>query len=262
MVIRLMPYKVTAYGISDIGLVRQNNEDFWAQLPEMNFFVLADGMGGHRAGEVAAHEAVKALCKHFEQTVSIAGPHVSLDEAYGLIQLAIEDANETVYELSKSDPEWRGMGTTLCCVYCHPKGIIYAHVGDSRIYRLHDNHLEQLTKDHSLLRELVDLGQIDEQRAGDFQYKNIITKAVGTEKSIEPSVHICEIENNDIFLLCSDGLSDMLPLKEMEAILKDNPSIETAAKKLVAQANDNGGFDNITLILVKIHEADDKNLFR
>lgn len=133
-------------------------------------------MGGHRAGEVAAKEAVKALCTHFEQTLAIAGPHLSLDEAYGLIQLSIEHANSVVYELSQSDLELKGMGTTLCCIYCHPKGIIYAHVGDSRIYRLHKHSLKQMTKDHSLLRELVDLGQINAHQSGDFQYKTLLQK--------------------------------------------------------------------------------------
>lgn len=249
-----MPYKVTACGISDIGLVRQNNEDAWAQLSELNFFVLADGMGGHRAGEVAAKEAVKALCDHFQQTIAIAGPHLSIDEAYGLVLLSIEYANSAVYQLSRSDIELRGMGTTLCCIYCHPQGIIYAHVGDSRIYRLHNNSLEQVTKDHSLLRELVDLGQIDEQNAGDFQYKNIITKAIGTEKSIEPSIHICDVFDNDIFLMCSDGLSDMLCLKEIEMILNQNPDIELASKELVTKANEKGGFDNITIVSVKVNQ--------
>lgn len=262
MVIKQMPFKVTAYGISDIGLVRQNNEDAWAQLPELNFFVLADGMGGHRAGEVAAKEAVSSLCDHFKQTLTIAGPHLSLDEAYGLIQLSFEHANNSVYQLNKSDADLRGMGTTLCCIYCHPKGIIYAHVGDSRIYRLHHHVLEQLTKDHSLLRELVDLGQIDEHNAGEFLYKNIITKAVGTEKSIQPSVHICDVINNDIFLMCSDGLTDMLQLKEIEAILNENPCIETAANKLIAKANEKGGFDNTTIVIVKVQKFHEKHLSR
>ncbi len=257
MVSRLMPYKVISYGISDIGLVRQNNEDAWALLPELNFFVLADGMGGHRAGEVAAKVAVKSLCDHFKQMIAIAGTHLSLDEAYGLIQLCIEHANQVVYQLSKSNNELRGMGTTLCCIYCHPQGIIYAHVGDSRIYRLHNHTLEQLTKDHSLLRELVDLGQIDEENSGDFLYKNIITKAVGTEKSIESSVSSSEIFHDDIFLMCSDGLSDMLSLKEIEGILNENSHIESTAKELTSKAKKNGGYDNITLVIIKINKKND-----
>lgn len=255
-------YQVFAYGITDIGLVRQNNEDCWAQVPELKFYVLADGMGGHRAGEVASREAVKALCEHFRQTIAIAGPNLSIDEAHGLVQLSIEHANQSVYDLSKTDPELQGMGTTICCLYCHSKGIIYAHVGDSRIYRLHNHKLEQLTKDHSLLRELVDMGQIDEYTAEDFLYKNIITKAVGTERSIDPSVHICDIKNHDIFFMCSDGLSDMLTLKEMEKIVLENPSIESAAKILVDQAKAKGGLDNITVVIIKIDELNEKSLSR
>lgn len=250
-----MPYKVKAYGISDIGLVRQNNEDAWGKLPELNFYALADGMGGHRAGEVAAKEAIKALCDHFKQTVSIAGPKLSLDEAYGLVQLSIEHANSTVYQLSKSDPELSGMGTTLCCIYCHPKGIIYAHVGDSRIYHLHNGTLAQVTKDHSLLRELVDLGQLDEKNSGDFLYKNIITKAIGTENLVEPTVQISEIVEDDIFLMCTDGLSDLLTLNEMEYILKESSDIEYSSKKLITKAIERGGYDNITVVVVRVDEV-------
>ena len=252
MVIKQMPYKVMAYGITDIGLVRQNNEDAWAQLPDLNFYVLADGMGGHRAGEVASNEAVKAVCDYFQQTVAIAGPHLSLEEAHGLIQLAIEHANSVIYELGRSDPELRGMGTTFCCIYYHPKGIIFAHVGDSRIYRLNKGSLTQLTKDHSLVRELVDLGQINEQGATDFQYKNIITKAVGTEPSVEPSIHVSDVVENDIYLMCSDGLSDMLSIKEMEKILVESKDMKTATEVLVNEAKEKGGFDNITVVTIKI----------
>lgn len=257
-----MPYKVSFYGISDIGLVRQNNEDCWAQVPELNFFVLADGMGGHRAGEIAAKEAVKSLCEHFQQMIAIAGPTLSVDEAHGLMQLSIENANQAVYELSQSESDFHGMGTTLCCIYCHPKGIVYAHVGDSRIYRLHEGILEQITKDHSLLRELVDMGQINESNAGDFLYKNIITKAVGTEISVEPSVHINDVVDNDIFLMCSDGLSDMVSLKEMEKVLQESQDIESAAKTLVVQAKEKGGYDNITIVIIKIKEMNEKSLPR
>lgn len=262
MVIKLMPYKVEAYGITDIGLVRQNNEDAWAQLPELNFYVLADGMGGHRAGEVASHEAVKAVCDNFQQTLAIAGPNLSLEEAHGLIQLSIEHANSVIYELGQSEMDCRGMGTTLCCIYYHPKGIIYAHVGDSRIYRLHQGSLVQLTKDHSLLRELVDQGQINEQGANEFPYKNIITKAVGTESSVEPSVHVCDVEDGDVFMMCSDGLSDMLSMKEMEEILNDNSVVEIATKKLVNKAKERGGFDNVTVVTIKIVEVNEKDLSR
>jgi protein phosphatase len=255
MFMNLKYYKVSVYGISDKGLVRSNNEDFWTHVHELDFVVLTDGMGGHRAGEVAAREAAKALCEHLQQTLAIAGPSLSIDEAHGLIQLSIEHANHTVYELSKAEKEWRGMGTTLCCLLCHPQGIIYAHVGDSRIYRLHNARLRQLTKDHSLLRELVDLGQVNERSKDKFIYKNIITKAVGTEKSVEPSVHISDVAKNDIYLMCSDGLTDMLSTKEIESVLNNIQNIEVAARILVAKANAKGGHDNITLVIIKIDET-------
>lgn len=259
---KVMPYKVSSFGISDIGLVRLNNEDYWAQLPDLNFFVLADGMGGHRAGEIAAKEAVNALCDHFKQTLAIAGPNLSIDEAHGLVQLSIEHANHVVYELSRTNLEYRGMGTTLCAIFCHPKGIIYAHVGDSRIYRLHNKHFRQITKDHSLLREMVDLGQIDERGTEDFLYKNIITRAVGTEKTIEPSIQIADVADHDVYLMCTDGLSDMLSPKEMQGILSENSSLESAANELVSKAKQAGGFDNITLIIVKLNKTHEKDLFR
>lgn len=262
MVIKLMPYKVLACGITDVGLVRQNNEDAWAELPNLNFYVLADGMGGHRAGEIASHEAVKAVCENFQQTLAIAGPNLSLEEAHGLVQLSIEHANSTIYELSQMDRDLRGMGTTLCCIYYHPKGIIYAHVGDSRIYQLKNRRLIQLTKDHSLLRELVDLGQMNEQGASDFLYKNIITKAVGTESFVEPTVQVCDISNGDVFLMCSDGLSDMLSIKEMEDVLNQNPDINIATQALLDRAKEKGGYDNITIVTIKLVEVNEKDLSR
>jgi PPM family protein phosphatase len=255
MVMKLMPYKVTTYGLSEIGLVRQNNEDSWAIIPEINFYALADGMGGHNAGEVASREAIKAVCEHFQQTLQIAGSNLSIEEAHGLIQLAIEHANDVVYGLSRTDMTLQGMGTTLCCIYCHPKGLIYAHVGDSRIYKFTRGTLEQITKDHSLLRELVDMGQINEHQAGEFIYKNIITKAIGTESVIEPTVNICDAVTGDVYLICSDGLSDMLTINEMEAILSDEPDIKKATKKLITEAINKGGFDNVTILTLKVNEV-------
>jgi protein phosphatase len=257
MVIKLMPYKVKTYGISDIGQVRQNNEDFWAKLSDINFFALADGMGGHRAGEVAAQEAVKALCDHFQQTLQIAGPHLSIEEAHGLIQLAVEHANTVVYDLNQENSDLRGMGTTLCCIYCHANGLVYAHVGDSRIYRYSNGMLQQMTKDHSLLCELVDMGKINANQANDFLYKNIITKAVGTESQVEPSVHVCDADDGDVFMMCSDGLSDMLSTKEIESILKTHQDIETASKVLIDEANKKGGHDNVTVVILKVNYEKD-----
>lgn len=251
MVMHTMRFKITAVGLSDIGRVRQNNEDFWAVIPELLFYVLADGMGGHQAGEIAAREAVDALC------ASIKGFHEEHNERFSLQELRrnmawiIEDVNASIYQMGRSDQELRGMGTTLCCMHFHPDGVVYAHVGDSRIYRLRKNKLTQLTKDHSLLRQMIDLGKVSEQLAPEFAYKNIITKAIGTEASVTPSIHAIQVEEGDLFMMCSDGLSDLLTLKEMETVLIAAPSIEQAAQTLIDQANEAGGHDNITVVIAK-----------
>lgn len=247
--------KVTTAGLSDIGLVRENNEDVWAEVPQKRFYILADGMGGHLAGEVAARVAVDELIALVNGDLGAQMENASLEEARHLLAAAIGEVNNQVFRLGRKDPALRGMGTTLCCLDFHPQGVIYGHVGDSRIYRLHENNLAQITKDHSLLRELVDLGELTERQAEEHAYKNIITKAIGTEPSVEPSVHTCEIVEGDLYLMCSDGLSDLLSRKEMEEILKSATTPKKAASELVAVAKEKGGYDNITVVIAKIaHE--------
>lgn len=251
MVLYTMPYNVSVYGLSDIGLVRHNNEDVWAQLPREQFFTLADGMGGHQAGEVAAREAVNHLClffrEKFEQTDR------SLKEAKRIIYEAIQSANHEVYELGLKHEELKGMGTTLCCLFLHDQGVIYGHVGDSRIYRLRGKELTQLTRDDSLLCELMELGQLNQRQLDAFIYKNIITKAVGTEPFIEPTVQIGRLLAEDIFLMCTDGLTDLLSHEEIRQIML-NSLDEDMAKPLVKAAKQKGGYDNITVIVVKVQE--------
>jgi PPM family protein phosphatase len=254
MVTYVMSYNVQGVGITDVGLVRDNNEDDWGAVPEAGFFVLADGMGGHSAGEVAAHEAVSNLCSLVSECVNLDSPDYGLDEARALILKAIKEINVHVYKLGRKDEDLKGMGTTLCCLHFHPKGLIYAHVGDSRIYRLRGRKLYQMTKDHSLLRELVDLGQLSEGQAGGFQYKNIITKAIGTESHVEPTVRFADVLGRDIYLMCSDGLSDLLSQIEIEAIMNEEKSLKDMAKRLVKCAKEKGGYDNITVVLTKVQE--------
>lgn len=252
-----MPFKVLSFGLSDIGLVRQNNEDVWAELPEPQYFyMLADGMGGHQAGEVAAREAIDNLCKLIKENLK--GNQITLAEAFQIIHEAISSVNATIYHMAKSKSDLRGMGTTLCCLHIHPDGVIFAHVGDSRIYRYRNHELIQLTQDHSLLRELMDLGQINEHQATDFLYKNIITKAIGTEPYVEPSIHIADLFKDDIYLICSDGLSDLLSIQEIASIIKENQGSFEAVNELVACAKDKGGLDNITVVMVNVQEANEK----
>lgn len=257
MVVRIMRYKVAAAGKTDVGRVRQNNEDVWAEFPEIQFYVLADGMGGHQAGEVASRLAVETYSLLVQEFHQDHDESLTLQELRRNISWIIEEVNAEIYKMGRTDQELRGMGTTLCSLHFHPDGLIFAHVGDSRIYRLRHNHITQLTKDHSLLRQLIDMGQVSEQKAPDFMYKNIITKAIGTEPSVDPSVNVTHVEINDIYLMCTDGLSDLLTANEIEEIITQAPSLQQAAQALVDRANEIGGHDNITVVITKVLEPDE-----
>lgn len=249
-----MAFKIVACGLSDIGLVRNNNEDVWGELLEHNFFVLADGMGGHQAGEIAAREAVNTLCAIFKKKLDKPKHSKSLADLRHTMETAIQTVNENIYRLSRTSSELKGMGTTLCTLHITDDGVVYANVGDSRIYRLRDKNLDQLTQDHSLLRELVDMGQISEQSSTDFLYKNILTKAIGTEPSVDPYVGQADIAIGDVFLICSDGLTDLLQKDDIEQILNKKQTILKTAKELISLAKTRGGHDNITVVLVKIEK--------
>jgi PPM family protein phosphatase len=237
-------------GISDVGLVRQNNEDVWAELHDLGFYILADGMGGHQAGEIASREAVEVLSKLLQK--GFRGKKRDFPSAMDHIRQAIVEVNSHVYHLSRENIELKGMGTTLCLLHIHDEGVILAHVGDSRIYRFREGKLELLTKDHSLLRELVDLGQIEESQMKDFHYKNIITRAIGTEPFVEAAIEKTGILPSDVYLLCTDGLSDLVSIEEMEKGLADSKTLSDAATTLVSLSKMKGGHDNITLLLVEL----------
>lgn len=253
MVAELMPYKIVAFGLSDVGLVRENNEDAWGAVPELGFFALADGMGGHLAGEVAAREAVTNLCRIIKKNLG-RKKNISYSSTLQVVQQTIAEVNTIIFEHSRSNPELRGMGTTLCCLQFHENGVIYAHVGDSRIYRLRNRKIAQLTSDHSLMRELIDLGQLSEGEAPEFLYKNILTRAVGTEPNIDPAVNAADVVNNDTFLMCTDGLTDLLSASDIETILNKNLTLEESVKKMIEAAKERGGHDNITIVLVHLEE--------
>lgn len=257
MALQAMFYQVSVNCLSDIGLIRQNNEDALKLLNDEQFYVIADGMGGHQAGEVASRETVETLCTSFQQHME--APHKDLAYCKEMIRCLIKEVNAKVYRIGRESPELRGMGTTLCCIYLHPEGLVYGHVGDSRIYRLRNGEFELLTKDHSLLRELIDMGQLSEQQAEEFLYKNIITKAIGTEQFVEPSVAHSTLEPGDKLLLCTDGLTDMLSNAEIKEILMNEADVDVV-NLLVKKAKQKGGNDNITVILVQIKSIYEANL--
>jgi PPM family protein phosphatase len=237
-----------SFGLSDIGLGRQNNEDVWLSIPELGFFALADGMGGHNAGEVAAQTAIHSLATAVKEAKS----SEFLDWIH-LLRYAIEEANLVVYQIGQEKAECQGMGTTLCCLLLSKNSAIYAHVGDSRIYRLRNQKLSLLTQDHSLFAKWL---KNCKSTSTPFPYRNIITRAIGTSLKANPEIAYSESLPGDLFLLCSDGLSDVLELEEIENILLTFPDLEIASKKLIEMAKLKGSCDNITLLLVEGHGKD------
>lgn len=229
---------LTYAGLSDIGLFRPNNEDVWAAHPASGLFALADGMGGHQAGEIAAKEATLQLLRSFKPG----------DDPIEALRVAIEEANRKVYEKGRSSEHLTGMGTTLCCLYWNQTSVVYAHVGDSRIYRLRNGKLEQLTKDHSLLSRWEMLGKTSHEP---YPYKNIITRAIGTARKVVPEISSTPFEPKDLFLLCSDGLSDALTLQDIEKVIERSDTLQMAASRLVEKAKINGSNDNITVLLIQ-----------
>ena len=243
--------QLMVYGLSDPGLVRKNNEDVWGCLPECHLYLLADGMGGHQAGEVAAREAVIHVCSAMRAYFEKLQPNeATVTSVCAALKDAVLQANHFIYELGQTDEMLHGMGTTLTVLCFYANQAISIHVGDSRTYRLRANHLEQITQDHSLLRELINTGKFADNDAGGFPYKNILTQAVGTEDTVEPAICISQFEQGDLYLLCSDGLSDLVPREDIEKILISSHSVEEKVRYLIAAAKHKGGYDNITVVIV------------
>ncbi len=258
MVTKSPLFTVKAAGHSDVGLVRENNEDAWKVIPEKNVYVLADGMGGHRAGEVAAQIAVDSYTDLITSRLDVEA--IDISNARDLLNQIIVEVNQVVYQTARKDREFRGMGTTLCALFFLPKTVVYAHVGDSRIYRFRDQKLLQFTEDHSLVQELLDLGELSSRQAEGHRQRNIITKAIGTEPVIEPSLDSSDVEIGDLFLLCSDGLTDLLSNREVEKILTLTAPLAQKVDLMIQSANRRGGQDNITVVLLEVIPNEKKRL--
>lgn len=242
---------IESFGISDIGTTRANNEDVWAELQGDHFYVLADGMGGHLGGEVAAKEAVLHVCDALESFLR-QHPNPSVSAVQSHLKQTFAKANSWIRSLAHQHPDLSGMGTTLCCLLIVGKELVYANIGDSRIYRFR-NTLERLTQDHSLREELLAQGELTEEAAADFPRKNILTRALGISSTAEPDIHHTSALPGDIYFLCSDGLHDALNDRQMETLLRQHGSIKEAAIELVEAAKKAGGTDNITILILKIN---------
>lgn len=225
---------------TDVGRVREINEDGY--LAGSLVFAVADGMGGHDAGEVASSIAIEALRERGFQ----------LEDPIGEIRAAFSDINSRIHERARTDPTCAGMGTTLTLLIFRGQEAYVGHVGDSRLYVLRDGGLKQLTEDHSIVWELVRHGEITEEEARFHPHRNIITRALGTFPSVEPDVFGLEVLKGDTFLLCTDGLSSELEGREIAEILSKSPSPEEAPSRLVEAALRRGGADNITAVVVYV----------
>jgi len=241
--------------LTDPGKVRSHNEDNIATDNSAGLVILADGMGGYNAGEVASGIAVTMLADGLKTAL-----HAGLTEQDQclLVRSEIEKTNAAIYQTAQSQPQFSGMGTTLVCALFHDNRIIVAHVGDSRLYRYRQKgtehaQFEQITRDHSLLQEQIDSGMISREDARLSSNKNLVTRALGVDPTVNVEVQEHEALPGDVYLLCSDGLNDMVGDKEIQLTLSVlGTNIELAAQQLVQMANDNGGRDNVSVILVRI----------
>lgn len=234
---------------TDIGQIREHNEDnggVFVNESGQYFAVVADGMGGHRAGDVASAMAVAHLQEQWEQAPCISSPA----EAEQWLKVQIAAANERLFRYALSHPECQGMGTTVVGAICAGPFATIAHIGDSRCYLLNQNGIQQLTDDHSLVNELVKSGQISKEDAEHHPRKNVLLRALGTEPAVKVDIKTVSIDDGDMLLLCSDGLSNKVPEVDIVQILTGAGALEEKAQALIELANGRGGEDNISLAVV------------
>ncbi len=252
--------KVTITGITDTGLVRRKNEDSIGYDSALGLAVLADGMGGHRGGEIASSLTVDTVIDLLQQRLPNIKPgQVDSSSGYShvsiCIQEAIESANDLVFQAADANPKHSGMGTTIVVLQFYNNTFSLVHIGDSRCYRLRTDTFEQITKDHSLLQELIDRGFYTREEARNSLNKNLVTRALGVDPLVTADIQEDVVLKNDIYLLCSDGLTDYVEDEYIYLTIKQfSDNLEEAAKQLITKANQNGGKDNISVMLCRIDD--------
>jgi len=264
-----MPLKLSYHGRTDTGLVRPGNEDSLLMLPEKNLFVICDGMGGHSAGEVASRTAVGTISATFniDSPELRDDPLLNLEEDLppqaDLLVKAIRLANRRIHNRSEIDTNLEGMGTTVVGICFGEKLVSLAHVGDSRIYVYRGSRLTPLTTDHSWVAEVQAAGNMTEETASTLVNKNIITRALGINETVEVDIRLEEFINGDLFVLCSDGLCGYASDDEIQSVVADcKKDPERTVDSLIRLANDHGGSDNVTVICVRVDACDDLATYR
>ena len=249
---------LTIASATHVGCLRDHNEDSIAVDGDLGIAILADGMGGYNAGEVASGMAVTELMSELKAALgnSIPDPDSAghtADSPVTLLRDSIARTNVAIFHAGHTHPQYAGMGTTLVTTLFQDNRVAIAHVGDSRVYRLRSESFDQLTCDHSLLQEQIDSGLLARGQAHLSQSKGLLTRAVGIDRSVVPEIQIHTVLPNNVYMLCSDGLTDMVSDEEMQLVVSSlRDKLQTAADHLVRMANDNGGRDNISVILVRV----------
>lgn len=245
-------------GQTHVGMVRSHNEDSVIYEPLYGLVVLADGMGGYSAGEVASGIAVSVAKTEITEYLQSGSP-MELDAQTGeergvvLLRDSIRKANSSIYHAAHSQPQYAGMGTTIVSGLFYDNRVVVGHVGDSRMYRLRHEKLSVMTRDHSFLQEQIDSGVISAEDARVSRNKNLVTRAVGIELDVQPEIHVHQVEIGDVYLLCSDGLNDMVDDEDIESTLYAmQGNLPLAVTQLIQMANDQGGRDNVSVLLVKV----------
>lgn len=254
--------RARAAGLSDVGLQREHNEDCFAVVPQHELFIVADGMGGHRAGDVASRLASESITEFFQRTASedVTWPFhfdASLTDEENRLLTAIRLANRQIYEHSVRSQDLRGMGTTVVGALFSPSKnkMFIGHVGDSRAYRVRSGQISQLTRDHSLLNDyLAAMPDMTEEQRNELP-KNVITRALGMQDNVEVDLISDDARTGDIYVLCSDGLSGMVDDDDIQLVVSEAASPAAACRRLVAMANEHGGEDNVTAVVIEIAEG-------
>lgn len=243
------------------GMVRAHNEDSIAVDAACGLAVLADGMGGYNAGEVASGLAVDVMMAEITQSLKRVSPVVrdertGEENAVALLAGSIHSANTSIFQAAQTHEQYAGMGTTIVSALFYDNRVAVGHVGDSRMYRLRGESLSLMTRDHSLLQEQIDCGMISVENARHSQNKNLVTRAVGIDADVLPEIHVHDVQVGDVYLLCSDGLNDMVEEDDIQSILYAmQGNLLLAAEQLIQTANDNGGRDNVSVILVRVKQV-------
>ena len=237
---------------TDPGLARENNEDSVTVDEPTRLGILADGMGGYNAGEVASGMATTFIKSELGRWLAQAGRHANGREVRRAMEICVDNANRAIFNAANSNPQYAGMGTTLVVGVFRDTRLLLGHIGDSRCYRLRAGRLMQITHDHSLLQEQIDAGLITVEQAAFSANKNLVTRAVGVEDTVLLETHLHDVMPGDLYLLCSDGLSDMIDDETISQLLQSCELLPEAANALVDAANEAGGKDNISVVLVRV----------